>query len=305
MSLMRTIFAKKKVMQLLDGRATAEEIRKELAEAVVQRKRDGKKIPHLAAILVGNDGGSLTYVGAKVKACEQIGFESTLIRYDDSVPEDILLAKVHALNEDKSIDGFIVQLPLPSHIDELKITQAIDPKKDVDGFHPVNLGNMVLNLPGFLPATPAGIVELLKRNHIETEGKRCVIIGRSNIVGTPLSIMLGRNTNPGNCTVTLAHSRTENLKEICRTADILIAAVGQPEFVTADMVKEGAVIIDVGTTRVVDPSRSRGWRLKGDVHFESVAKKCSFITPVPGGVGPMTIASLMINTLKAMELKGK
>jgi methylenetetrahydrofolate dehydrogenase (NADP+)/methenyltetrahydrofolate cyclohydrolase len=292
-------------MQLLDGRATAEEIRKELAEAVVQRKRDGKKIPHLAAILVGNDGGSLTYVGAKVKACEQIGFESTLIRYDDSVPEDILLAKVHALNEDKSIDGFIVQLPLPSHIDELKITQAIDPKKDVDGFHPVNLGNMVLNLPGFLPATPAGIVELLKRNHIETEGKRCVIIGRSNIVGTPLSIMLGRNTNPGNCTVTLAHSRTENLKEICRTADILIAAVGQPEFVTADMVKEGAVIIDVGTTRVVDPSRSRGWRLKGDVHFESVAKKCSFITPVPGGVGPMTIASLMINTLKAMELKGK
>lgn len=292
-------------MQLLDGRATAEEIRKELAEAVVQRKRDGKKIPHLAAILVGNDGGSLTYVGAKVKACEQIGFESTLIRYDDSVPEDILLAKVHALNEDKSIDGFIVQLPLPSHIDELKITQAIDPKKDVDGFHPVNLGNMVLNLPGFLPATPAGIVELLKRNHIETEGKRCVIIGRSNIVGTPLSIMLGRNTNPGNCTVTLAHSRTENLKEICRTADILIAAVGQPEFVTVDMVKEGAVIIDVGTTRVVDPSRSRGWRLKGDVHFESVAQKCSFITPVPGGVGPMTIASLMINTLKAMELKGK
>lgn len=292
-------------MQLLDGRATAEEIRKELAEAVVQRKRDGKKIPHLAAILVGNDGGSLTYVGAKVKACEQIGFESTLIRYDDSVPEDILLAKVHALNEDKSIDGFIVQLPLPPHIDELKITQAIDPKKDVDGFHPVNLGNMVLNLPGFLPATPAGIVELLKRNHIETEGKRCVIIGRSNIVGTPLSIMLGRNTNPGNCTVTLAHSRTENLKEICRTADILIAAVGQPEFVTADMVKEGAVIIDVGTTRVSDPSRSRGWRLKGDVHFDSVAQKCSFITPVPGGVGPMTIASLMINTLKAMELKGK
>jgi methylenetetrahydrofolate dehydrogenase (NADP+)/methenyltetrahydrofolate cyclohydrolase len=293
------------VMQLLDGRATAEEIRKELAEEVVQRKRDGKKIPHLAAILVGNDGGSLTYVGAKVKACEQIGFESTLIRYDDSVPEDILLAKVHALNEDKSIDGFIVQLPLPSHIDELKITQAIDPKKDVDGFHPVNLGNMVLNLPGFLPATPAGIVELLKRNHIETEGKRCVIIGRSNIVGTPLSIMLGRNTNPGNCTVTLAHSRTENLKEICRTADILIAAVGQPEFVTADMVKEGAVIIDVGTTRVADPTRSRGWRLKGDVHFDSVAQKCSFITPVPGGVGPMTIASLMINTLKAMELKGK
>lgn len=292
-------------MQLLDGRETAEQIRKELAEAVQERKKAGKKIPHLAAILVGNDGGSLTYVGAKVKACDQIGFESTLIRYDDSVPEEILLAKVKSLNEDKSIDGFIVQLPLPAHIDELKITQAIDPKKDVDGFHPVNLGNMVLNLPGFLPATPAGIVELLKRNNIVTEGKKCVIIGRSNIVGTPLSIMLGRNSNPGNCTVTLAHSRTQNLKEICQTADILIAAIGQPDFVTADMVKEGAVIIDVGTTRVEDKTRARGWRLKGDVKFDEVADKCSFITPVPGGVGPMTIASLMINTLKAMELKGK
>lgn len=292
-------------MQLLDGRATADSIRKELAEAVLERKRDGKKIPHLAAILVGNDGGSLTYVGAKVKACDQIGFESTLIRYDDSVPEEILLAKVQSLNEDKSIDGFIVQLPLPAHIDEMKITQAIDPKKDVDGFHPVNLGNMVLNLPGFLPATPAGIVELLKRNNIETEGKNCVIIGRSNIVGTPLSIMLGRNTDPGNCTVTLAHSKTTNLKDLCLTADILIAAIGQPDFVTADMVKPGAVVIDVGTTRVDDATRARGWRLKGDVKFDEVAEKCSFITPVPGGVGPMTIASLMINTLKAMELKGK
>jgi methylenetetrahydrofolate dehydrogenase (NADP+)/methenyltetrahydrofolate cyclohydrolase len=292
-------------MQLLDGKATADQIRKELALAVQERKKNGKKIPHLAAILVGNDGGSLTYVGAKVKACDQIGFESTLIRYDDSVPEDILLAKVHALNEDRSIDGFIVQLPLPPHIDEMKITQAIDPKKDVDGFHPVNLGNMVLNLPGFLPATPAGIVELLKRNNIETEGKNCVIIGRSNIVGTPLSIMLGRNTNPGNCTVTLAHSKTKNLKEVCLSADILIAAIGQPEFVTADMVKKGAVVIDVGTTRVEDATRARGWRLKGDVDFEGVSEVCSFITPVPGGVGPMTIASLMINTLKAMELKGK
>jgi methylenetetrahydrofolate dehydrogenase (NADP+)/methenyltetrahydrofolate cyclohydrolase len=292
-------------MQLLDGKATADQIRKELALAVQERKKNGKKIPHLAAILVGNDGGSLTYVGAKVKACDQIGFESTLIRYDDSVPEDILLAKVHALNEDRSIDGFIVQLPLPPHIDEMKITQAIDPKKDVDGFHPVNLGNMVLNLPGFLPATPAGIVELLKRNNIETEGKNCVIIGRSNIVGTPLSIMLGRNTTPGNCTVTLAHSKTKNLKEVCLSADILIAAIGQPEFVTADMVKKGAVVIDVGTTRVEDATRARGWRLKGDVDFEGVAEVCSFITPVPGGVGPMTIASLMINTLKAMELKGK
>lgn len=292
-------------MQLLDGKLTAEQIRKELFQAVQERKINGKKIPHLAAILVGNDGGSLTYVGAKVKACEQIGFESTLIRYDETVPEDILLAKVHSLNEDKSIDGFIVQLPLPAHIDEMKITQAIDPRKDVDGFHPVNLGNMILNLPGFLPATPAGIVELLKRNNIVTEGKNCVIIGRSNIVGTPLSIMLGRNTNPGNCTVTLAHSRTKNLDEVCRNADILIAAIGQPGFVTKDMIKDGAVVIDVGTTRVEDASRARGWRLIGDVDFENVSPICSFITPVPGGVGPMTIASLMINTLKAMELKGK
>ena len=294
-----------RTMQLLDGRSTSEQIRKELAEAVQQRKKDGKKIPHLAAILVGNDGGSLTYVAAKVKACEQIGFESTLIRYDDSVPEEILLAKVQSLNEDKSIDGFIVQLPLPKHIDELKITQAIDPMKDVDGFHPVNLGKMILNLPGFLPATPAGIVELIRRNQIKTEGKKCVIIGRSNIVGTPLSIMLGRNADPGNCTVTLAHSKTKNLHEICQSADILIAAIGQPDFVTADMVKDGAVVIDVGTTRIEDATRARGWRLKGDVKFDEVAPKCSFITPVPGGVGPMTIASLMINTLKAMELKGK
>jgi methylenetetrahydrofolate dehydrogenase (NADP+)/methenyltetrahydrofolate cyclohydrolase len=292
-------------MTILDGKATAAQIRSELAQAVQQRKLDGKKIPHLAAILVGNDGGSVSYVTSKVSACDQIGFESTLIRYDESVQEDILLDKVRQLNEDKSIDGFIVQLPLPAHIDELKVTQAIDPKKDVDGFHPRNLGNMILNLPGFLPATPAGIMALIERNNIETEGKNCVIIGRSNIVGTPLSIMLGRNANPGNCTVTLAHSRTSNLKDICLNADILIAAIGQPNFVTADMVKPGAVIIDVGTTRVEDPSRERGWRLVGDVKFDEVAPKCSFISPVPGGVGPMTIASLMMNTLKAMELKGK
>lgn len=292
-------------MTILDGKATAAQIRAELAQAVQQRKMDGKKIPHLAAVLVGNDGGSVSYVNSKVSACDQIGFESTLIRYDESVPEDILLDKVRQLNEDKSIDGFIVQLPLPAHIDELKVTQAIDPKKDVDGFHPRNLGNMILNLPGFLPATPAGIMALIERNNISTEGKNCVIIGRSNIVGTPLSIMLGRNTNPGNCTVTLAHSRTENLKEICLNADILIAAIGQPNFVTADMVKPGAVIIDVGTTRVDDATRERGWRLVGDVKFDEVAPKCSFISPVPGGVGPMTIASLMMNTLKAMELKGK
>lgn len=292
-------------MTLLDGKATAAQIRAELTQAVQQRKLEGKKIPHLAAVLVGNDGGSVSYVNSKVSACDQIGFESTLIRYDSSVPEDILLDKVRQLNEDKSIDGFIVQLPLPAHIDELKITQAIDPKKDVDGFHPRNLGNMILNLPGFLPATPAGIMALIERNNIETEGKNCVIIGRSNIVGTPLSIMLGRNAKPGNCTVTLAHSRTENLKEICLQADILIAAIGQPNFVTADMVKTGAVIIDVGTTRVDDATRERGWRLVGDVDFDAVAPKCSFISPVPGGVGPMTIASLMMNTLKAMELKGK
>jgi methylenetetrahydrofolate dehydrogenase (NADP+)/methenyltetrahydrofolate cyclohydrolase len=292
-------------MTILDGKATAAQIRAELAQAVQQRKLEGKKIPHLAAVLVGNDCGSVSYVNSKVSACDQIGFESTLIRYDESVPEDILLDKVRQLNEDKSIDGFIVQLPLPAHIDELKVTQAIDPKKDVDGFHPRNLGNMILNLPGFLPATPAGIMALIERNNIPTEGKNCVIIGRSNIVGTPLSIMLGRNANPGNCTVTLAHSRTENLKEICLNADILIAAIGQPNFVTADMVKPGAVIIDVGTTRVDDATRERGWRLVGDVKFDEVAPKCSFISPVPGGVGPMTIASLMMNTLKAMELKGK
>jgi methylenetetrahydrofolate dehydrogenase (NADP+)/methenyltetrahydrofolate cyclohydrolase len=292
-------------MQLLDGKATADSIRKELAEAVKIRKKEGKKIPHLAAILVGNDGGSMTYVGAKVKACNQIGFESTLIQYDESVSEEVLMNKIKTLNEDKSIDGFIVQLPLPSHIDELKVTLAIDPAKDVDGFHPVNLGKMVLNLPGFLPATPAGILELLKRNNIDTEGKNCVVVGRSNIVGTPLSILLGRNADPGNCTVTLAHSKTKNLKEICKKADILIAAIGKPEFITADMVKEGAVVIDVGTTRVSDVSRIRGWKLRGDVKFDEVSEKCSFITPVPGGVGPMTIASLMINTLKALELRGK
>ena len=292
-------------MQLLDGKATAEQIRTELRNAVNERKENGQKIPHLAAVLVGNDGGSITYVNAKVKACDEIGFESSLIRYEDDVTEEELLNKVHELNNDPEIDGFIVQLPLPDHIDELKVTEAVDPKKDVDGFHPMNLGNMVLSLPGFLPATPAGIMELLKRNNIETSGKDCVIIGRSNIVGTPLSVMLSRNSNPGNCTVTLAHSRTKNLNDVVSKADIIIAAIGRPEFVTADMVKEGAVIVDVGTTRVPDASKKRGWALKGDVKFDEVAPKCSYITPVPGGVGPMTIASLMINTLRAMELNGK
>lgn len=292
-------------MQLLDGKATAVAIRTELKKAVEERKANGKKIPHLAAVLVGSDGGSLTYVKAKVKACDEIGFKSTLVQYETDVTEEELLHKVSELNNDPEIDGFIVQLPLPDHIDELKVTEAIDPKKDVDGFHPMNLGNMVLSLPGFLPATPAGIMELLKRNNIETSGKSCVIIGRSNIVGTPLSIMLSRNSNPGNCTVTLTHSRTKNLAEVVRGADIIIAAIGRPEFVTADMVKEGAVIVDVGTTRVPDASKKRGWALKGDVKFDEVAPKCSYITPVPGGVGPMTIASLMINTLRAMDLNMK
>lgn len=292
-------------MKILSGKDASEIIKKELAIQVKERKAQGKKIPHLAAILVGNDGGSITYVNSKLKACEEIGFESTLIRYDDSVSEEVVLNKIKALNEDKSIDGFIVQLPLPAHIDEMKVTLAIDPKKDVDGFHPINVGNMMLNLPGFVPATPAGIVELMRRYNVETSGKNCVVVGRSNIVGTPLSLLLGKNTNPGNCTVTLAHSKSENIKEICLGADILVAAVGIPGFITADMVKEGAVVIDVGTTRIEDPSRERGWRLCGDVKFDEVAPKTSAITPVPGGVGPMTIASLMINTLKAMELKGK
>lgn len=292
-------------MKLLNGKETAEIIKKELALQVDERKKNGRKIPHLAAILVGRDGGSMTYVNNKLKACEEIGFESTLIRYDDSISEETLLKKIQSLNEDKSIDGFIVQLPLPDHIDEMKVTLAIDPKKDVDGFHPINVGNMMLNIPGFVPATPAGIVELMRRYNIETSGKNCVVVGRSNIVGTPLSLLLGKNTNPGNCTVTLVHSRSENIKEICNQADILVAAVGIPGFITADMVKDGAVVIDVGTTRLDDPSRERGWRLAGDVAFDEVAPKCSYITPVPGGVGPMTIASLMINTLKAMELKGK
>lgn len=290
-------------MQLLDGKKTAESIKHELTQAVQIRKDNGLKIPHLAAILVGNDGGSVTYVTAKVKTCDEIGFESSLFRYEDTITEQELLEKIDELNKNNDIDGFIVQLPLPKHINELKITQAIDPSKDVDGFHPQNLGNMVLDIPGFLPATPAGIIELLKRNNIETSGKNCVIIGRSHIVGSPLSILLAKNNNPGNCTVTLAHSKTKNIQEICQQADILIAAIGKPNFITAEMVKEGAVVVDVGTTRLEDATRERGWRLCGDVDFQQVAPKCSYITPVPGGVGPMTIASLMINTLRAMDLK--
>ncbi|PKR80199.1 bifunctional 5,10-methylene-tetrahydrofolate dehydrogenase/5,10-methylene-tetrahydrofolate cyclohydrolase [Brumimicrobium salinarum] len=289
-------------MQILDGKETSKTIRQELAEAVQERKEKGQKTPHLAAVLVGNDGGSLTYVGAKVKACKEIGFESTLIHLEDTITEEELLAKVNELNNDKEIDGFIVQLPLPKHIDEKKITLAIDPKKDVDGFHPTNLGNMVLNLPGFLPATPAGMLELFKRYEIETSGKHCVVIGRSHIVGSPMSILMGRSAYPGNSTVTLTHSRTKNLKELTLQADIIITAIGKPNFLTADMVKNGVVVMDVGITRVEDTTKKKGYKITGDVDFESVAEKASFITPVPGGVGPMTIVSLMMNTLKAMEI---
>ena len=290
-------------MQLLDGKATSAQIKEELAHAVVKLKAEGKKVPHLTAVLVGDDGASRTYVNAKVAACEKIGFKSSLVRRDSDSTEEELLQVIADLNNDEDVDGFIVQLPLPKHIDETKVTLAISPAKDVDGFHPESLGNMVLGIPGYLPATPNGIMEILKRYAIETSGKSCVVIGRSNIVGTPMSVLLSRNTNPGNCTVTLAHSRTKNLAEITRQADILVVAIGKPEFVTADMVKEGAVVIDVGIHRMDDPSAKRGFRLKGDVKFDEVAEKSSFITPVPGGVGPMTIASLLQNTLKAVQLK--
>lgn len=261
----------------------------------------GRKIPHLAAVLVGNDGASETYVSAKVKACEAVGFQSTLVRLSETVSEKGLLDKIHELNTDKSIDGFIVQLPLPKHIDETKVLEAIAPNKDVDGFHPQNVGRMVLNLPTYLPATPFGIMQLLKRYNVETSGKHCVVLGRSHIVGSPMSILMARNTAPGNCTVTLCHSRTKNLKEFTLKADILIVALGKPEFVTADMVKNGAVVIDVGITRVLSAKAKNGYRLVGDVNFNDVSPKASFITPVPGGVGPMTIASLLVNTLKSSK----
>lgn len=290
-------------MQLLDGKATSAQIKEELAHAVVKLKAEGKKVPHLAAVLVGDDGASRTYVNAKVAACEKIGFKSSLVCRDSDSTEEELLQVIADLNNDEDVDGFIVQLPLPKHIDETKVTLAISPAKDVDGFHPESLGNMVLGIPGYLPATPNGIMEMLKRYAIETSGKNCVVIGRSNIVGTPMSILLSRNTNPGNCTVTLAHSRTKNLKELTRQADILVVAIGRPEFVTADMVKEDAVVIDVGIHRIDDPTAKRGFRLKGDVKFNEVSEKSSYITPVPGGVGPMTIASLLQNTLKAAFLK--
>jgi len=290
-------------MQLLDGKLTSGILKDEIKVEVKRIVANGGKKPHLAAILVGGDGASETYVNAKVKACEKVGFDSTLVRMDSDVSEEALLNEVRKINDNPDIDGLIVQLPLPNHISEIKVTETIIPEKDVDGFHPVNLGRMMLNLPSFLPATPAGIVELLERYDIKTSGKHCVVIGRSHIVGSPMSILMARNNKMGNCTVTLTHSRTKNLEEISRSADILIVALGKPEFVTADMVKEGAVIVDVGITRVKSDKTKSGWKLKGDVAFDEVAPKCSFITPVPGGVGPMTIASLLKNTLLSAEKK--
>ncbi|MCB9223958.1 MAG: bifunctional methylenetetrahydrofolate dehydrogenase/methenyltetrahydrofolate cyclohydrolase FolD [Crocinitomicaceae bacterium] len=290
-------------MELLDGKKTSDDIKFEISKKVEELKAQGKKTPHLAAVIVGNDGASRTYVNSKVKSCEKVGFRSTLIELPDTISEADLLAKVNELNNDDDVDGFIVQLPLPKHIDEHKVTLAVKPSKDVDGFHPENLGRMMLGLPCFLPATPAGIVELLDRYNIETSGKDCVVIGRSHIVGSPMSVLMARNAKVGNCTVTLTHSRTKNLAEVTKRADILIVAIGKPEFVTADMVKEGAVVVDVGIHRIDDPSRQSGFRLLGDVKYEEVAAKASFISPVPGGVGPMTIASLMLNTLKAIDMK--
>ena len=286
-------------MELIDGKAIAATIKKEIAAEVEKIIAQGGKRPHLAAILVGHDGGSETYVANKVRACEECGFTSTLIRYEDDITEDQLLAKVDELNNDSDIDGFIVQLPLPKHIDEQKITEAIEYRKDVDGFHPVNAGRLAIGLPCFLSATPNGIMELLRRYNIETKGKKCVVLGRSNIVGKPMASLMMQKQIPGDATVTVCHSHTQDIAGECRNADIIIAALGQPHFVKADMVKEGAVIIDVGTTRVPDATRKQGFRLCGDVDFENVAPKCSFITPVPGGVGPMTIVSLMKNTLLA------
>ncbi len=290
-------------MQLLDGKATSLVIQEEIRIEVQNSKKRGEKTPHLAAIIVGANGASETYVSSKVKTCEKVGFESTLIRLPLEITEVELLTKINELNANKNIDGFIVQLPLPKHINEQKVIEAIAPEKDVDGFHPISIGKMVLGLPSFLPATPYGIVELLKRYKIETEGKNCVVVGRSHIVGSPMSILMARNTSPGNCTVTLTHSKTKNLKEICSQADILIVALGKSEFLTADFVKQGAVVIDVGITRLEAPETKSGFKIVGDVKFDEVAPKCSFITPVPGGVGPMTIASLLQNTLLAA--KGK
>ena len=288
-------------MQLLDGKSCSKRIRQEIKKEVDAIIANGDRPPHLAAVLVGNDGASENYVAFKVKDCAEVGFNSTTIRLDETIGEQELLNKIAELNSDEKIDGFIVQLPVPKHINENNIILAIDPKKDVDGFCPENVGNLILGLPTFISATPNGIMELLRRHHIETEGKHCVVLGRSNIVGTPIAVLMSRNSNPGNATVTIAHSRTKNLKELCLSADILIVAIGKTEFVTADMVKKGAVVIDVGQTRVPDSSKKSGFRNVGDVDFENVKDKCSYITYVTGGVGPMTRASLLQNTLKAHQ----
>ncbi len=288
-------------MEILDGKKIADLVKQEIATEVAQMVANGKRAPHLVAILVGNDGASETYVGHKEKSCAQVGFQSTVLRFPDTISEAELLGKVDELNQNPNVDGFIIQLPLPKHISDQKVIEAIDPKKDVDGFHPVNVGRMTIGLPAYVSATPDGIMELLRRYKIETSGKHCVVLGRSNIVGRPMANLLSQKGYPGDCTVTLCHSRTQNLAEVLSSADILVAALGQPEFVTAKMVKEGAVVIDVGITRVESNTTKSGWKLVGDVKYDEVAPKCSYITPVPGGVGPLTIVSLLKNTLKAFK----
>lgn len=286
-------------MNKIDGKLISQQLKAELKEEVDKIIAIGGKIPHLAAVLVGGDGASETYVASKIKSCQEIGFKSSLVRHDNNISEKELLQTIDCLNKDEDIDGFIVQLPLPDHINVDHIIEAIDPKKDVDGFHPINVGRMAKGLPAYISATPFGILELIKRYNIETAGKHCVVVGRSQIVGLPMALLMQRNTYPGNCTVTITHSKTQNLKEICLQADIIVAALGRPGFITGDMVKEGAVVIDVGITRVKDETKKSGYAIKGDVNFEEVAPKASYITPVPGGVGPMTVASLMYNTLLA------
>jgi methylenetetrahydrofolate dehydrogenase (NADP+)/methenyltetrahydrofolate cyclohydrolase len=290
-------------MQILDGKKVSQAIKDQLKIDVAQLAAEGKKIPHLAAILVGTDGASETYVASKVKACEEVGFKSTHIRFDADIGEIKLLNKIRDLNNDPDVDGILVQLPLPKHISDEEVINSIDPDKDVDGFHPVSVGRMVLGQPAFIPATPHGILLMLEHYKIDTTGMHAVVIGRSNIVGRPMSILLSENKNPGNCTVTVCHSKTKNIAEICRSADLLVAAMGRPGFVTADMVKEGAIVIDVGITRVEDATKKSGYRLRGDVDYENVASKCSWITPVPGGVGPMTIAALLKNTFRSCMMK--
>jgi methylenetetrahydrofolate dehydrogenase (NADP+) / methenyltetrahydrofolate cyclohydrolase len=286
-------------MKILDGKAASQAIKNELKIEVAQLAAEGKKIPHLAAILVGTNGASETYVAAKVKACEEVGFKSTLVRFEENISESKLLDKIAELNNDPDVDGILVQLPIPKHISDEKVISSIDPDKDVDGFHPVNVGKLLQGLPTFVPATPHGIMLLLEHFKVETKGKHAVVVGRSNIVGRPMSVLLSSNTNPGNCTVTICHSQTSNIKEFCLQADIIVAALGKSEFIKADMIKDGAVVIDVGITRVEDVTKKTGFKLKGDVAFDEVAPKCSWITPVPGGVGPMTIAALMKNTYRS------